>query len=65
MRFTSLKSRSKADQIHDLLSMCAFFAVLYMVFELASHRYWKAAGAALAFLLVIPWLGKRWINRTR
>jgi hypothetical protein len=36
-----------------------------MVFELASHRYWKAAGAALAFLLVIPWLGKRWINRTR
>ena len=65
MAYESRTSESKADRIHRLLSVCALFAVLYVVFGLASHRYWRAGLAALVFLVVIPWLGKRWINRTR
>ena len=65
MTYKSPTSESKAHRIDHVLSMCALLAVLYVVFGLASHRYWRAGLAALVFLFVIPWLGKRWINRTR
>jgi hypothetical protein len=55
-------SESKAGQVDRLLSWCAFCAVLYGVFALAERRFWRAGIVAVLFLMVIPWLGKKWIN---
>jgi hypothetical protein len=56
---------SKAGQIDGLLSWCAFCAVLYGVFALAERRFWRAGLVALLFLILVPWLGKKWINRAK
>jgi hypothetical protein len=58
------QAESKADRVDGLLSVCAFAAVLIGVFQCAEGHYLRASAAAVTFLLVIPWLGKRWINRS-
>jgi hypothetical protein len=54
---------SKAVRIDRLLATCAYCAVLIGVFQWAEGHYARAALGAAMFLAVIPWLGKRWINR--
>jgi hypothetical protein len=55
----------KAKQIDHLLSWCAFCAVFYGVFALAERRFWRAGLLALLLLVIVPWLGKKWINRAK
>ena len=55
---------SKADRVDRLLRLCALAAVLIGVFQWAEGHYLRALISAAAFLFAIPWLGKRWINRT-
>jgi hypothetical protein len=59
----SQPANSKADKIDGLLSICAFMAVLYAVFGLAEHHYVRAVSAGVLFLVVVPWLGRKLINR--
>jgi hypothetical protein len=54
----------KAGQVERLLYLCAGFAVFTGIFEWAEGRYLRALLGAAVFLLVIPWLGKKWINRS-
>jgi hypothetical protein len=54
---------SKADGIDGLGSFCAFLAVFMGVFQWAAHHYLRAVMAGVLLLVVVPWLGKRWINR--
>jgi hypothetical protein len=56
---------SKDGQIDLLLSWCAFCAVLYGVFAFAERRFWRAGFVALLFLVFVPWLGKKWLNRAK
>lgn len=56
---------SKADRVDGLLSACALIAVMAGVLLWAEGHYLRALVAAALFLVVIPWLGKRWINRRR
>jgi hypothetical protein len=56
---------SKAEQVDRLLSWSAFCSVLYGVFALAERRFWRAGLVALLFLVVVPWLGRKWINRAQ
>lgn len=55
---------SPADKIDRLLSGCAFLAVLIGVLQWAEHHYVRAVLAAVLFLIVAPWLGRRWIGRS-
>jgi hypothetical protein len=55
---------SPADKIDRLLSTCAFLAVLIGVFQWAEHHYVRAVLAVVLFLVVAPWLGRRWIKLT-
>jgi hypothetical membrane protein len=57
-------TESKADRVDRLLYLCAFAAVLIGVLQWAEGHHLRALVAAVTFLLVIPWLGKRWINRS-
>jgi membrane protein implicated in regulation of membrane protease activity len=52
-------------RIDRLLSWCAFCAVLYGVFALAERRFWRAGLVALLFLVIVPWLGRKWLNRAK
>jgi len=54
---------TKADRIDRLLYLCAGAAVLTTVLQLAEHHYVRAVVAGLLFLLVVPWLGRKLINR--
>src|SRR5450631_4495117 len=54
------QAESKPDRVDRLLSDCACWAVLIGVFQWAEGHYLRALVAAVTFLLVIPWLGKRW-----
>jgi len=54
----------KADRIDKLLYVCAFFGVLTGIFQRAAGHYLRALVAAATFLVLIPWLGKTWINRS-
>jgi hypothetical protein len=58
------QTESKADRVDRLLRVCALAAVLIGVFQWAEGHYLRALVAAVTFLLVIPWLGNRWINRS-
>ena len=58
------QTESKADRVDGLLRFCALAAVLIGVFQWAEGHYLRALVAAFTFLLVIPWLGNRWINRS-
>jgi hypothetical protein len=58
------QTESKADRVDRLLYLCALAAVLIGVFQWAEGHYFSALVAAVTFLLVIPCLGKRWINRS-
>jgi hypothetical protein len=55
---------SRADRHERLLYLCALAAVLIGVFQWAEGHYLRALLAAAMFLGVIPWLGKKWINRS-
>jgi hypothetical protein len=55
---------SKTDRVDRFLRVCALAAVLIGVFQWAEGHYLRALVAAVSFLLVIPWLGNRWINRS-
>jgi len=57
------QTESKADRVDRLLHLCALAAVLIGVLQWAEGHYLRALVAAVTFLLVIPGLGKRWINR--
>lgn len=56
------QAESRADRVDRLLSVCAFAAVLIGVFQWVEGHYLRALVAAVTFLLVILWLGKRWIK---
>ena len=58
-----LQTESKTDRIDRLLKACALGAVVMGILEWAEGHYLRALAAAVTFLLVIPWLGNRWINR--
>jgi hypothetical protein len=58
------RAESKADRVDSLLRVCASAAVLIGVVQWAEGHYLRALVAAVTFLLVIPGLGKRWINRS-
>ncbi len=53
---------SKAERIDRLLTTCAFFAVLIGVLQWAAGHYVRALLAGLVFLVIVPWLGKKWIK---
>lgn len=57
------RTESKADHVDRLLYSCAVAAVSIGVFQWAEGHHLRALVAAVTFLFVIPWLGKRWINR--
>lgn len=60
---SALKIRkSKPDMIDSLLSGCASLAVLIGIFQWAEGHYIRAMLAAVLFLVVVPWLGKRLIQ---
>jgi len=54
----------KAARTDRLLYVCAVAAVTIGVFQWAEEHYLRALLAAVVFLVVIPWLGKKWINRS-
>jgi hypothetical protein len=58
------QTESKPDRVDRLLYLCALAAVSIGVFQWAEGHYLRALAAAITFLFVIPWLGKRWINRS-
>jgi hypothetical protein len=58
------QTESKPDRVDRLLYLCALAAVSIGVFQWAEGHYLRALVAAVTFLLVVPWLGKRWINRS-
>jgi hypothetical protein len=58
------QTESRADRVDRLLYGCALAAISIGVFQWAEGHYLRASGAAVTFLFVIPWLGKRWINRS-
>jgi hypothetical protein len=58
------QAESEADRVDRVLQLCALAAVLIGVFQWAEGHYLRALGAAALFLFIIPWLGKRWINRS-
>jgi hypothetical protein len=39
--------------------------MIYGVFALAERRWWRAGLVALLFLVAMPWLGKKWIDRDK
>ena len=55
---------SKADRVDRLLYMCAVAAVMIGIFQRAEGHHLRALLAAVLFLVVVPFLGKRWINRS-
>ncbi len=55
----------KAEQIDRLLYLCAGFGVVVGVFQWAEGHHLRAALAVAVFLGIVPWLGKRWINRSQ
>jgi hypothetical protein len=59
----SQPQKSKVDRIDGLLSVCACLAVFMGIFQWAEGHYLRAVIAAVFFLVLVPWLGKRWINR--
>lgn len=59
----SQPQKSKVDRIDGLLSFCAFLAVFMAVLQWAEGHYLRAVMAGVLLLVVVPWLGKRWINR--
>ncbi len=62
---SELQSRNpKAERIDRLLSTCMFLAVLIGVLQWAEGHYLRAALAGVIFLVVIPWLGRKQIERT-
>ena len=58
----SQPQKSKVDRIDGLLSVCASLAVFMGIFSQQGH-YLRAVMAGVLLLVVVPWLGKRWINR--
>jgi hypothetical protein len=54
----------KADRIERLLYVCALFGVLTGAYQWAAGHYIRALIAAAIFLVLIPWLGKKCINRS-
>ncbi len=58
------QTESKADRVDRLLYQCAGAAVSIGVFQWAEGHYLRALVAAVTFVLVIPWLGKKWIYRS-
>ena len=58
------QTESKPDRVDRLLYLCALAAVSIGVFQWAEGHYLRALVVAVTFLLVIPWLGKRWMNRS-
>jgi hypothetical protein len=44
------------------LLLCVLMAVVATIQEYSEHRYVLAALAPVFFLLVMPWLGWRWIK---
>jgi hypothetical protein len=58
------QTESKADRTHRLLYACEASAVMIGVFQWAEGHHFRALLAAAVFLAVIPWLGKKWINRS-
>lgn len=59
----SQPQKSKVDRTDGLLCSCAFLAVFMAVFQWAEGHYLRAVIAGVLLLVVLPWLGKRWINR--
>jgi hypothetical protein len=55
---------SKADRVDRLLYLCAGAAVMIGIFQWAEGHHVRAILAAVLFLVVVPFLGKRWINRS-
>lgn len=55
---------SRAARTERLLYACAFFSVLIAVLQWAEGHYLRELAAAAVFLVLIPWLGKKWINRS-
>jgi membrane protein implicated in regulation of membrane protease activity len=58
------QTESKAERVDKLLYGCAVTAVPIGIFQWAEGHHLRALVAAVTFLLVIPWLGKKWINRS-
>jgi hypothetical protein len=58
------QTEPQADRVDRLLYLCAGAAVSIGVFQWAEGHYLRALMAAVTFLLVIPWFGKRWITRS-
>jgi hypothetical protein len=56
---------TNAWRIDRLLSWCPSCAVLYGAFALAEQRWWRTGAVVLLFLIVVPWLGKKWVNRAK
>jgi hypothetical protein len=56
---------SRANRVERLLYVCASAAVTTGILQWAEGHYLKALLAASLFLVVVPWLGKRWINRSQ
>jgi Flp pilus assembly protein TadB len=55
----------KAEQIDRLLYLCAGLGVVVGVFQWAEGHHLRAVLAVAVFLVIIPWLGKSWINRSQ
>lgn len=59
----SSASDRTAEKIDRLLYSCAGAAVFIGVLQLAEHHYLRAVLAAVFFLIIAPWLGRKLINR--
>ena len=63
-RFSFLSApASKADRVDRLLVACATLALTLGLLQWTAGHYLRALLAAVTFLFIVPWLGKKWINR--
>ena len=56
------RQNGKADRVDTLLRACIPAALITGVFQWAEHHFLRAILAAMVFLVILPWLGRRFIR---
>jgi hypothetical protein len=60
--FTAGRHAARRRRAFVMWSVCAFMGLDAMIWEYVRHHYVTAALAPVFFLLVMPWLGRKWFK---
>jgi len=60
--FNAGRDAVKRRRVFMMWSLCAFMGLNAMIQEYVRHNYVTAALAPVFFLLVLPWVGRKWYS---